>query len=120
MNKSNEDSTDVFLQATAQDDIGTLLRRFPHCVIEFTERTCASCKAIGSQMDALAQEFSDRDVGFIQVDAGQFPDMAAAMDVSAVPTTIIMRHGQEVIRFDGPVAAKVIRQAVEGELGGEE
>jgi thioredoxin 1 len=81
-------------------------------LIDFTAAWCAPCRAIAPHVAAIAHEYAGRlTVGSCDTDANA--ELAARMDVRAMPTLILMKSGQVI----GQIVGAVPRAKIEALVG---
>ena len=69
-------------------------------VVDFWAAWCGPCKMISPILHKLAKEYEAR-VDFLEVDADQSPDLLRSLGVMAIPTLIVYRDGNQVLRQTG-------------------
>src|SRR4029453_6709776 len=81
-------------------------------LIDFTAAWCPPCRAIAPHVAAIAREYAGRlTVGSCDTDANA--ELAARMDVRAMPTLILMKSGQVI----GQIVGAVPRSKIEALVG---
>lgn len=68
--------------------------------IDFWAEWCTPCKAFSPVVDEVASELSDK-MTFLKMDTDANPNVAANMDVMAIPTFMIFKDGAVVFRDAG-------------------
>ena len=79
-------------------------------VIDFYAQWCGPCKAIAPLVEELAEEHKEKAV-FYKVDV-ENADKEVVVEVSAMPTFIFYRKGEQITLFQG-ANPKKLRQTVE-------
>lgn len=89
----------------------------PH-VYEFYADWCGPCRAYGPIVDAASTKYSSQiDFKRLNVDHSDCKDLAMAMEVRAIPKTVIFdRNGKEVASFTGAVSAQQLDQQIQAVL----
>ena len=81
-------------------------------LIDFTAAWCPPCRAIAPHVAAIARDYAGRlTVGTCDTDANA--ELAARMDVRAMPTLILMKSGQVI----GQIVGAVPRAKIEALVG---
>ena len=76
---------------------------------------CGPCRIQGPVVAKVADSFEGRaNVGKLEVDAN--PQTASKLGVSAIPTLILFKEGEEVQRFVGVQDEKTLTKALEDQL----
>ena len=73
---------------------------------------CGPCRQLAPTIDRLAGEFEGR-ARVLKVDAGANHELAGSLSVSAVPTVVAFRNGQEVGRLVGLRPESAYRKLLE-------
>ena len=84
-------------------------------VIDFWATWCGPCKMLSPIMEELAQKFKDK-VKIAKVDIDNNQQLTEKLDISAVPTMIFFKDGNEVERFTGVKSQEEITQKIENHL----
>lgn len=82
--------------ATYQEIAGQLTSGRKTAVL-FTEDWCGDCQFIYPDLDAI--EAACPEVDFLQVDRGDFPDLAEKWGIVGIPSLVVVADGQEIGRF---------------------
>ncbi len=69
-------------------------------VVEFGAAWCVPCKRLEPELEKLQVHWKDK-VVLAHVNVDQEPDLAMQFSVMSVPTTILVRNGEEKERFSG-------------------
>lgn len=81
-------------------------------VVDFWASWCRPCHALAPTIDKLNENLEGKaKVGKVNIDANG--SLAANYKVSAIPTVIIFKNGEEVTRFVGLRSEESLREAVE-------
>src|SRR5262245_64008064 len=81
-------------------------------LIDFTAAWCAPCRVIAPHVAAIAREYAGRlTVGACDTDANV--ELAARMEVRAMPTLILLKSGQVI----GQIVGAVPRAKIEALVG---
>ena len=86
-------------------------------VLCLTGSWCGSCSAFDPVFAGIAGEWAEHDdVAWAVADTQVATDLAAALAVRTVPTTLVLAGGRVVDRIDGPVTRRALRQRVHSAL----
>ena len=92
-------SSDDLLEITDKN-FDTLLKEPLPILIDFTAAWCAPCRAIAPHVAAIARDYAGRlTVGTCDVDANA--ELAARLDVRAMPTLLLFKGGQVIGQIVG-------------------
>lgn len=87
-------------------------------VAVFTSSSCKICQQAAPAWLALVEEFATTQLQFVDIDIDKGPEVAMAMEVSAVPTFKVFQNGQEVGAMRGANLGAV-RQLCERQVSGQ-
>ena len=73
-----------------------LIRSSQRLIIDFEAAWCGPCKKVGPIFDRLATEPGHSSFVFARVDVDECEEVAAKLNVSAMPTFIVFVNGQKV------------------------
>lgn len=85
------------LQAKTYEDIYQHLALERPAAFLFTEDWCGDCRFIYPDLDAI--ETACPEVDFLQVDRGEFPDLAQKWAIVGIPSLVVLEKDQEIGRF---------------------
>lgn len=80
-------------------------------VVDFFATWCGPCKMIAPMIDKFAEQYAEQ-VTFLKVDVDQVPDLAQKYGVSAMPTLVFFKNGNELTRVVGANMAAVKQNIV--------
>ena len=75
-------------------------------IVDFSATWCPPCKAIGIELENLAEENSEINIIKVNVDTEQ--ELAIQYRVVNVPTLVVMKNGKEVNRSEGFIRKDMI------------
>ena len=79
-------------------------------IVDFYADWCGPCKMLAPIIEEIANENEDIKVVKVNVDEAQ--DIAVKYDVMSIPTTVVIKNGQEVDRTVGYVGKETILNMV--------
>lgn len=83
-------------------------------VVDFWAPWCPPCRALAPAIDALAEERPEVVVGKLDVD--DHPAIAERYGVHNIPTVLVFRNGQLLVRSVGLVAIGRLRELLDGKV----
>ena len=81
-------------------------------VVDFWAQWCPPCQFLGPVFEKVAKEFEGR-VKFCKLDVDRAPAIAQQFGVSAIPTLIIFKSGQEAGRQMGALPEDALRDWIQ-------
>jgi thioredoxin 1 len=86
-------------------------------LVDFWAEWCGPCRMVSPAVERIAHEFAGR-LLTVKINIDQKPDIAAQYAVQSIPTIILFRQGQPVVRMVGAQSYEEIRRQIEGHLPG--
>lgn len=93
-------------------DLERAIQESDALLVDFWGPMCAPCRVLKPHLARLAEEHQDR-VRFVAVNAEKETTAAERFDVKGVPTLILFRDGNEVLRLTGPILPSRVAQVLE-------
>jgi len=87
------------MQGINENNINEVFSGNKPLVLKFYAEWCKPCKMFAPVMETLSQTVNT--VKFFEVNIDKFPTLAQSMNVSSIPTTILVNERNEVARFGG-------------------
>lgn len=84
-------------KAKTLEEIHTYLSLDKPAVFMFTEDWCGDCQYLYPDFPAIEEACPD--FAFLQVDRGQFPELAQTWDIFGIPSLIVVEAEKEIGRF---------------------
>jgi len=82
-------------------------------VVDFYAEWCGPCKMLAPLLEQLANEFQGR-IKFAKANVDEIPELAAAYQITGVPTLALFRGGEPIDALVGLVAPKALKSWLEG------
>ena len=82
-------------------------------VVDFYAEWCGPCKMLAPLLEQLAVEFKGR-IKFTKANVDDTPELAAAYQITGVPTLALLRGGEPIDALVGLVAPKALKLWLEG------
>lgn len=71
-------------------------------IYEFFSETCAPCRAIEKPLNTISEKYKDAvTIKRINTDHDNSALLVNFLDITSVPTAVVIHEGQEVARFNG-------------------
>ena len=90
-----------------------VLRAALPVVVDFYAEWCGPCKMLAPLLEQLAVEFKGR-IKFTKANVDNTPELAAAYQITGVPTLALFRGGEPIDALAGFVASKALKSWLEG------
>lgn len=81
-------------------------------VIKLYKPDCGPCRLYAPVFKRA--EAQKPDLNFYEVDVVQEPEIQDKLGVQSVPTTIILKNGEEVARYTGAMSSRMLDNFLEG------
>ena len=101
------------VQALDQEDIEDMKTSGETWIIDFWAEWCGPCKQFSPIFEEVAEEMDDDKVNFGKVDMEEHQQLGTSMGVRALPTTMMLRGGEEVDRKSGAMSKEELKKFVE-------
>ena len=99
------------LQFTDSNFDAEVLKSSQPVLVDFWAEWCMPCRMLGPTIDAIATDFEGKaKIGKLDTDANQ--QVAVKYGITAIPTVIIFKNGQQVKRFTGMARKEDIAAAM--------
>ena len=106
----DEQSSVEIMKVTSTNFEEEVLNSEKTVVIDFYAEWCGPCKAYSPIVESVAEENEDIKVVKIDIDSAQ--DIAMNYRVMSIPTTVIIKNGQEVDRAVGMISKSELLEMV--------
>ncbi|MGY1762394.1 thioredoxin [Geodermatophilus sp. SYSU D00779] len=103
------------VDAGDQDFAGIAERAPLPVLLDLWAPWCGPCRMVSPALEDLARSFAGR-IKLVKVDVDAAPRVAQRFGVRAVPTLLVLHHGQVVERQAGAVPAPALRSWLENAL----
>ncbi|MEU6516170.1 thioredoxin [Streptomyces sp. NPDC046978] len=89
----------------------------PTVVVDLWATWCGPCRMVSPALEQVARELAGR-IKLVKVDVDKNPRVSRRFQVQAVPTLLVLDHGETVARHTGAAPAHVLRSWVEQAVAG--
>jgi thioredoxin 2 len=80
----------------------------PFVLVDMWATWCGPCRMVSPALEQLATEFAG-EVKLVKVDVDRSPKLSQRFEIRAVPTLLVMHHGEVIERQAGAAPAPVLR-----------
>ena len=94
-----EESTMEIMKVTSANFEEEVLNSDKTVLIDFYADWCGPCKMFSPIVESVAQE--NEDIKVVKIDVDNAQDLAMKYQVMSIPTTVVIKNGQEVNRAVG-------------------
>jgi thioredoxin 1 len=84
-------------------------------LVDFWAAWCGPCRAVAPVLEEIASEYQGR-LKVVKLDVDDNPDVSARYRVQSIPTVILFKGGEEVVRHIGASPKQVIVSKVSKHL----
>ncbi len=88
------------VKVSGEDFDRTVLGSEAPVLVDFYADWCAPCKYVAPLMDELAQTH-EGSLLVVKIDTDQAPDLSQQLGIRSIPTAILFKDGEEVVRSVG-------------------
>lgn len=96
---------------STQAELDALTKENKVVAVDFYATWCPPCRTYGPVFEAVARKRAD-DAAFAKIDIEKGGALAEAFKVKNIPTTVIIRGGEETNRFLGALSEMELEQAL--------
>lgn len=82
----------------------------PEALIDFYATWCGPCRNMLRELEKFAVEHPEIAVGKVNIESAENQELAAAFDVSTIPSLYLFRDGQMVSHLSGFFPARVLAE----------
>lgn len=98
--KNNENKIEI-IEVTKDNFEKEILNSEKTVLIDFYAEWCGPCKAYSPIIESIANE--EKDIKVVKINVDEAPDIATKYQVMSIPTTVIIKNGEEVNRAIGVI-----------------
>ncbi|MDR3209469.1 MAG: thioredoxin [Oscillospiraceae bacterium] len=104
----------ALVHLSEQDFVNTIVTGAT--LVDFWASWCGPCKLVAPVIEELSEQYADRvTVAKVDVDANE--SVAASYGITAIPTVILFRDGEEAARFVGVRPKEEYESVLDGIFG---
>ncbi len=85
-------------------------------IVDFWATWCGPCRMMAPVFEELSKGY-DGKLRFAKLSTEDFPEVAAANDITGIPCLLIFRNGEEVERLVGYMPKETLRKKIDAVLG---
>ena len=85
-------------------------------LVDFYASWCAPCRALAPIIEDVARELKDKCFVF-KADVDELEEQSATLHIMSIPTVILFKNGQEVLRINGLRPKEYILEQVNSVIG---
>jgi len=85
-------------------------------MVDFWAPWCGPCQRLGPVIEAIAEDFEDKNVIIGKVNTDDHPTLSARYGIKSIPTVIFFKNGQEIERKIGGMPADVYTGILDANL----
>lgn len=101
----------ISIKNITDEEFGAFISKEGTALVFFSKETCPKCVPVTELLNEIAAENGEKYV-MGKIDAANSASSTASCGVTATPTIIIYKNGEEVARFEGAVEKAVIVDAL--------
>jgi thioredoxin len=99
------------IETISSKEIDTKVCRAPGpVVLDFYQASCAPCRTLEPWLERAAEHYAGRLTAY-RVDIDRDLDVAKSFRVTSLPTVLVLRGGEELIRLDGLIKDRDLKAA---------
>lgn len=83
---------------STEDQFQTAIRGDKPTVAIFKATWCKDCHYIDPFMPEVYEKY-DHQLNFLELDRDNFPELSEQLNILGIPSFVVFRNGQEVVRF---------------------
>jgi len=109
-----KDSKGALLHVTSLSGLRTQLQNgTDNALVVFSAPWCPACVHYEPVVKSLSTQFASK-ITFIKVNVDEARELAANFRIARLPTTVLLKHGEEIKRFVGGKSASGLSNLLQG------
>lgn len=96
-----------------KENIEKIKRQEQPIIIDFHASWCAPCKQLSPIFKELSNEIT---IDFYEIDIDKEQELAQHFNIMSVPTIIILKKGQEMLRINGVQSKDILKNKILPEI----